>query len=84
MVSLTRSTDAPRRTSPLLAQQPEVLIADMALDAEKQIIAPLAATGQVVVFPERSNRSPLETYDHGRHKACNLIRYPTRHQPRLA
>ena len=53
--------------------QADTLIADKAFDADKRVIAPLAATGKTAVIPPRSNRRSPRSFDRDLYKARHLI-----------
>jgi len=49
------------------------LSADKAFDADKRVIAPLAAAGKTAVIPPRSNRRSPRSFDRDLDKARHLI-----------
>ena len=49
------------------------LIADTAFDADKRVLAPLAAAGKSAVIPPRSNRLAPREFDRELYKARHLI-----------
>jgi transposase len=53
--------------------QAETLIADKAFDADKRVLAPLAAAGKEAVIPPKANRREPREFDRDIYKARHLI-----------
>ena len=57
----------------LPSMQADTLIADEAFDADKRVLAPLAAAGKTAVIPPKANRRLPRDFDRDLYKARHLI-----------
>ena len=57
----------------LPGMEAKTLLADKAYDADKRVIAPLAAAGKTAVIPPKSNRKTARTYDKALYEARHSI-----------
>jgi transposase len=51
----------------------DTLLADKAFDADKRVLAPLAAAGKTSVIPPKANRKDIRDYDKDLYKDRHLI-----------